>query len=319
METDRRVPFPGLDRTDFRFDGNDEMEAHPDMAYDPPALGASAPVLSKQTFVRFSDLIESRLGIKMPPVKRVMLQSRLQKRLRRLPLTSFEAYFDYVTQSNGTGEWIHLVDAVTTNKTDFFREPRHFDFLTQSALPALFNTTPPVVNGGGLRVWSAGCASGEEPYTLAMVLCEVAARYPDFRFSILATDVSNQVLEQAHRAIYPHERVAPVPMGLRKRYLLRSRDPKNHIVRIAPEIRARVRFQRLNFMDDDFDIPHPMHVIFCRNVIIYFERSLQETILQRLCRHLIPGGYLFLGHSETLTNMHLPVTPVAPTVYQRTP
>jgi chemotaxis protein methyltransferase CheR len=282
-----------------------------------PPLGGAPGNLSSELFRRFSRYIQRELGIKMPPVKKTMLQARLQKRLRRLGIRSFADYFDYVFSEEGREvELPHMIDVVTTNKTDFFREPRHFDYLTQTVLVRLYQGM-----GRGarsrMRFWSAGCSTGEEPYTLAMVLSEFKERWEDFNFSILATDISTQVLKTAMLGIYTQEEVAPVPFSLKKKYLLRSKDHDRGLVRIAPELRRTVRFGRLNFMSEDYGIPDTMQVIFCRNVIIYFDKSTQEQMLNRLCRHLMPGGYLFMGHSETLSGLKVPLKQVASTVYQK--
>lgn len=276
--------------------------------------------MSYEDFRRLGEFIESELGIKMPDVKKTMLESRLQKRLRVLNMQSFAEYCDYLFSHEGTeNELVHMIDMVTTNKTDFFREPAHFDYLVRKALPELVKS-----HGAGitrrLTVWSAGCSTGEEPYTLAMVLSEFALKYPGlgFQFMILATDISTRVLDVAGKGIYDEERIAPVPQALRKRYLLKSRDQSSGLVRIVPELRAFVKFRRLNFMEGDFGMREPLDIIFCRNVFIYFDKPTQESILTRFCRHIRPGGYIFIGQSETLNNMDLPLARVNPSVYRKT-
>ena len=278
-------------------------------------------VLKDSDFKRLSTFIYTELGIKMPEVKRTMLTGRLQKRLRTLQLGDFSQYCDFLFSREGMqSELVHLFDAVTTNKTDFFREPAHFDFLVHSALPDLIKRT-----GAGVRrkltIWSAGCSTGEEPYTLTMVLREMQEQYPQLplQFDILATDISTRVLEIARRAVYRQERIEPIPQGLRRKYLLRSRDRQSPMVRIVPENRRMVRFGRLNFMDEDFGLRERMDVIFCRNVIIYFDKSTQENLMRKFCRHLQGGGYLFLGHSESLHGFDLPLEQIAPTVYRKRP
>lgn len=273
--------------------------------------------ISAEGFARFSRLITDQCGIRMPPQKKSMLEVRLRKRLRHLGLDSFDAYGSYVFSPEGMREeLVHLIDAVTTNKTDFFREPAHFTYLLEQALPRLAE-----VYGAGLhrplRIWSAGCASGEEPYTLAMVVAEFAAQNPGFDFRILATDISTRVLEKARLGIYRADKVEPVPAELKRRYLLRSRDREKDQVRLVPELRGKIDFRRLNFMDESYGVREPIDVLFCRNVLIYFDRPTQQAILQRLCRHLPPGRYLFTGHSETLSGLELPLTPLAPSVYRR--
>jgi len=274
--------------------------------------------LDERDFERLARLIGESCGIKMPPQKRTMLETRLRKRLRSLELGSFAEYCAYLFSPAGeaAAELVQLIDVVTTNKTDFFREPAHFDFLSEVALPRLVQTYG-VGRTRPLRAWSAACSTGEEPYTLAMVLAEYAAASGGFDFSILATDVSTRVLEHARLGIYSLDKIAPVVPALRRKYLLRSRDPQKKEVRIVPELRARVAFRRLNFLDGDYGVREPIDLLFCRNVLIYFDRPTQERLLGRLCRHLAPGRYLFTGHSETLGGMDLPLTQVAPSVYRK--
>jgi len=273
--------------------------------------------LSNPDFSRFGELIHSTCGIKMPPQKKSMLEARLRKRLRSLGMQSFEEYSAFVFSDRGMQEeLVNLIDVVTTNKTDFFREAAHFDFLSEVALPRLLNSYGAGVQRP-LRVWSAGCSTGEEPYTLAMVLSEYAATVPGFDFTIHGTDISTQVLEKARFGVYRQERVEPVPEALKKKYLLRSRDPEKGLVRVAPELRAKVQFRRLNFMDGDFGLREPIDIIFFRNVMIYFERSQQVPLLERFCSCLPPGRYLFTGHSESLHGMGLPLVQVAPAVYRK--
>jgi chemotaxis protein methyltransferase CheR len=273
--------------------------------------------MKDKTFARFRDFIETDLGIKMPESKRTMLQSRLQKRLRACGINNYEEYCAYVFSPEGLRKELHqMINVVTTNKTDFFREPHHFDFLVQTALPYLIEN-----HRWGVRkkvtAWSAACSTGEEPYSLAMVLSEFQNHNSGFHFSILATDISTRVLQTAANGIYEHSRAEPIPLLLRKKYLLKSKDQKQDLVRLAPELRDLVQFQRLNLMDDVYDIHERMDIIFCRNVIIYFDRPTQEQVLNRLCRHLIPGGFMFMGHSETLGGLKVPLTPVATTIYQK--
>jgi chemotaxis protein methyltransferase CheR len=273
--------------------------------------------LSDRTFQALSEFISCQLGIKMSAGKKTMLQGRLAKRLRQLQMASFEAYCQYLFSPQGKArELVHMLDAVTTNKTDFFREPRHFDILTQTVLPELAG-----LHGAGsqrrLGVWSAGCSTGAEPYTLAMVLNEFGQAWDAFDYLILATDISTQVLAKAREAIYTETEADPIPLALKKKYLLRSKNRGQELVRLVPEIRNKVELRRLNFMDEDYGITVAMDVVFCRNVIIYFDRPTQQLVLSRLCRHLRPGGYLFMGHSETLNGFDLPLQQVTTAVYRK--
>lgn len=273
--------------------------------------------LCEKDFLRLSSLIYSECGIKMPPSKKIMLEARLRKRLRVLGMPSYSEYCKYLFSQEGMmSELLPMIDMVTTNKTDFFREPRHFDYLSQTAIPELMRTY-----GAGLRrdlaIWSAGCSTGEEPYTIAMVLNEFRVKKPAFHFQILATDISTKVLERAIRGIYKQERAETIPAAMKKRYLLRSRERERGLVRVIPELRSQVKFRRLNFMEEDFGMRGLMDIIFCRNVIIYFDRATQEKLVTRLCNHMIPGGYLFMGHSETLSGLHVPLVSVGPMVYRK--
>lgn len=268
--------------------------------------------MSDKEFHALAEFIHTECGIKLPPAKKTMLEARLQKRLRILGLDSYKAYSEHLFSPGGAeSELIHLIDAVTTNTTDFFREPRHFEYLDDTVLPEWRARR----SGPEFRVWSAGCSTGMEPYTLSIVLSEFAARVPDFRFSILATDISTQVLEKAMRGIYAEDQVRAVPESLKRKYFLRSKDRSRGLVRMAPELRRAVAFRHLNFMEK-FAVREKMDVIFCRNVIIYFDKPTQENLLRRLASCLAPGGHLFIGHSESLAGMSLPLRQVAPTIYR---
>ncbi len=272
----------------------------------PSALDGASPEarLSKRDYERLSRFIKDKTGIR---TKSTMLEARVRRRLRALGLDDFGDYCDMVMGDSGIDELVPLLDEVTTNKTDFFREANHLSYLVEHVVPRM------AARGIGsmreLRVWSAGCSSGEEPYSIAMVLAEAGCRY-----SILATDICTEVLDQARQATYEVERVEPVPRHLRFKYLLLNRARSQ--VRITPELRARVHFKRLNLLEAPYDLREHFDVIFCRNVFIYFDRATQEGILRRFRTHLAPGGFIFLGHSESITGLDVPLVGVAPTIYQ---
>lgn len=248
----------------------------------------------------------------MSEAKVPMLQGRLMRRLRQLGLQTLEEYREYLFASGEDNqERIHFIDAVTTNKTDFYREPQHFDYLTNTALPNIFSRG----KAKHLKIWCAGCSSGEEPYTIAMVAKEFTKREGSADFSILATDISTRVLETARAGIYEESRVEPLPSALRTAYVLRSKNRAKQLVRIVPELRQRISFYRLNFMDKDYRIKDMYDIIFFRNVMIYFDRPTQQAVLNRMCRNLNPGGYLFAGHSESLNGLNIPVQQVGSAVY----
>lgn len=275
--------------------------------------------LSHKDFLRLSEFIQKEYGIKMPEAKKTLLESRLQKRLRFLKIKTFKEYCDYLFSPEGLSSEIpYFIDKITTNKTEFFREGSHFDFLTKHALPEIIKNID--TSYKEIKLWSAGCSTGEEPYTLAMVLNDYTAlkKNLNLHFSILATDISMEVLQTAHQAVYHESRAEPIPLSMKKRYLLKSKVRNNQIIKITSEIRNQVKFLQLNFMETDFGLKQRFDIIFCRNVIIYFDKLTQEKILKRILNYLVPGGYFFQGHSESIQGMKLPLKPVYPTVYIKT-
>ena len=269
--------------------------------------------ISPESFKKFAQFITSKLGIKMPDTKVTMLQSRLQRRLRELRIPTLDEYQTFLFNSpDAQEEMIHFINAVTTNKTDFFREPYHFEYLTQTALPTLGESKRPGAPWL-MKLWCAGCSSGEEPYTQAMVLSEYAKQRSGFDFAILATDISTRVLDHAQFGIYDESRMEPIPIPLRKNYLMHNKDK----IRIVPELRRKISFHRLNFMDEDYAVKDEFDVIFFRNVMIYFDEPTQEAVINKLCRNLKAGGYLFAGHSESLAGLDIPVTSIGSAIYQK--
>lgn len=269
--------------------------------------------LSARNFEILAKFIYDYSGIKMPPTKRTMLEGRLRKRLRHTGAASLDDYCDYLFKRDGLkAETIHLIDCVTTNKTDFFREPNHFDFMVRSALPGF------AADGvRTIRIWSSACSTGAEPYTIAMLLADFARRNEVVDYKILATDLSTDVLRKAHAGVYSQELLQPVPAELMRRYVTRSIDPSRREMRIVPFLRAKVGFARFNLMDQTYAVGEPFHMIFCRNVLIYFDKQTQGHVLRELCKNLLPGGYLFIGHSESIAGIDLPVRQVANTVFKK--
>lgn len=274
--------------------------------------------LSTRDFKRISDLIGAEVGIKLPPSKRLMVEGRLRKRVRALGLSSLEQYALHLFQHDGlAAERVHLINAVTTNKTDFFREPEHFDLLEERLVPDLLTLRSRERNPL-LKIWSAASSTGAEAYTLAMVLSDLAAQRNDFRFAILGTDIDTNVLDQAVRGVYPMDQVAPVPTTMQQRYLMFSRRPgPRPEVRIVPELRKLTRFRRLNLMDTSYPFDQDVDVILLRNVLIYFDKADQEKVILRLVSHLRVGGYLMLGHSESMIGTNVTMRQIAPAVFQK--
>jgi chemotaxis protein methyltransferase CheR len=284
----------------------------------PPDLDIDSDHLRPADFERIATLISKEVGIRLPPAKRLMVEGRLRRRVRARGFDTFDQYCHDLFHNDGLKEErTFLINAVTTNKTDFFREPQHFDFLTRTIVPTLL-----AARRGErrllLKLWSAASSTGAEAYTIAMLLADLAAQRRDFRFAVLGTDVSTAVLDEAERAVYPAEMIAAVPAEMQARYVLRPRSPRPRPeIRIAPEIRRQVRFAHLNLMDAGYGVDHDVDVIFLRNVLIYFERRDQEAVINRLVGHLRPGGYLLLGHSESMIGGAIPVRQVAPAVFQK--
>jgi len=286
---------------------------------EPPrnAWNDSADRLTAQEFQRLAKFIHGYSGIKMPQSKLTMVEGRLRKRVRALRLSSLSEYCDYLFEKDGLeAEEIHLIDVVTTNKTEFFREPEHFRILADQLLPEIVAARR-VSSRAPLKVWSAAASTGAEAFTIAMVLAEFERCHGDLPGVIFATDICTEVLQTAQHAVYSSEMLVPVAPDLRARYLMRSRDRKSDLSRIVPELRARVRFGRLNLMDQPYPLDRDMDVVFCRNILIYFDKPTQLNVLRGLCDHIRPGGHLILGHSETLSGLDLPVRPVRNTVFRR--
>lgn len=271
--------------------------------------------LSDRHFRTIADLIERQVGIKLPAGKRLMLEGRLQKRARALEHADLNEYIGYLFEEGQfDNEFTHLIDAVTTNKTDFFREPQHFAYLKDVVIPDLLGKT---ARSRNLKVWSAACSTGMEAYTTAMVLDDMIRTGSRFQFRVLGTDISTSVLRLARAGIYTRDAIAPVPADFVRRYVLFSKDKSRGEVRIAPELRQLVHFMRMNLMDVSYPVDRDVDVIFCRNVLIYFDRDTQRRVVERLASHLRPGGYLMVGHSESMVHSVLPgLKQVHPTIFK---
>jgi len=233
-------------------------------------------------------------------------------------MSSFRDYCQYLFSPQGMEhEPMEMIDLITTNKTDFFREAEHFRYLMNDVLIEL-TESPSQRKTFPLSVWSAGCSTGEEPWTLAMVIAAFSAGRPELRFNIVASDISSRVLQKARHAVYSESQIEPIPFSYRHSFLLKSRDAGKKLIRIHPALRNMVEFKRVNLLESSAELRMKFHVIFCRNVIIYFSKQTQDHVLEELFNHLYPGGFLFLGHSEAMPGLKLPLLPVAPAVYRKT-
>ncbi len=264
-------------------------------------------LLSQHDFEKISDLAYRTCGIDLKNGKQELVQARLGKKIRQGHFESFKQYYDSVVADTTGGELIALLDALTTNFTSFLRESTHFEFLRKTILPGI---------KGQIRVWSAACSTGEEPYTIAISLLEELGLEGASRIHILASDISSNALASAERAAYEEDRFKDFPRDWPSKYLLRGSGRWEGWFRIKPRIRRLVEFRRLNLMDV-FHPAQPFHVIFCRNVMIYFNKATQEQVVNRFASCLEPGGYLLIGHAESLTGLKHPYEYIKPAVYRR--
>ena len=272
--------------------------------------------LSEHHFRTLAELVDEHVGIKLPAAKRFMLEGRLLKRVRSLNYSDVNEYVEHLLDdANFDTELIHLIDCVTTNKTDFFREPSHFVFMRNHAVPELLGR-----KGRGarpLKIWSSACSTGMEAYTIAIVLDDMNFSGSSFQFSILGTDISTSVLHLAEMGIYTPEMIAPVPAALAKRYFRSSRDPDKDEERVVPKLRKSTNFVRMNLMDEAYPVDRDVDIIFCRNVLIYFDKPTQQKVVEQLCSHLRPGGYFIVGHSESMIyNEATGLQQIKPTIFQ---
>jgi chemotaxis protein methyltransferase CheR len=268
--------------------------------------------LSESQFLQIRQLVYRLCGINLIPGKEELVKSRLAKRLRALGLSGFEQYLQYVERDKSRQELASMIDALTTNKTSFFREAQHFDYLRHQVLPGIKK----MKEGRRLRIWSAGCSSGEEPYSIALVLREEIPDIDRWDARILATDISTKMLAKAREAIYGQEELREVPASLLQKYFtcIRIKPPRSY--QVKDNVRALIRFSALNLMAA-WPMKGPFQVIFCRNVMIYFDKQTQQELVNRFGELLEPGGHLFLGHSESLTGSAHAFRYVQPAVYMK--
>lgn len=262
-----------------------------------------------------SSFIHDNYGINLNASKRILLESRLQKRLRAAGLDNFKDYVKQVVSGKNHEELVTMINVVSTNKTDFFREKSHFDYLTNVLLPKMAATN----NKNELKIWSAASSSGEEVYTIAMVI-EEFKRTSNFHinYSIDGTDISTDVLMQGVKGIYTLNDVATMPTDLKQRYFLKSKDFRNPKVKVIKKLRERANFYRFNLMSENYPSKGNYDIIFCRNVLIYFDRKTQFDVIKKLCGSLKTNGNLFLGHSESIIGLDLPLSQVMHTGYVKT-
>jgi chemotaxis protein methyltransferase CheR len=253
--------------------------------------------LNEKDFNLFREVIYRESGINLSPMKKALVQSRLMRRMRELQIRDFNEYYEYLND-NYDDERIHLINCITTNKTDFFREAGHFDYMKNEVLPRYVKE-----NKKSIRIWSAGCSTGEEPYTIAISLLEFFKdkTLPDIK--ILATDIDTKVLETAMEGTYKEETVKVVDREVLRRYALKGVGKNAGYYRMKDSVKKLIYFKRLNLLADTFPLKNKFDIIFCRNVVIYFDRNSQVKLFKQFYNYLNNDGYLFIGHSETLTSV----------------
>lgn len=272
--------------------------------------------ITDQEFGLLRALVQNETGIQLPDAKRALLVARLARRLRELRLDSFSAYYRRITREGDEAERVRMIDLIATNETRFFREPQQFDFLEQRLIPAWCAEADAGLRPRALRVWSAACSSGEEPFSVAMALL---ARLSAWQLGILATDLSTRALERARKAVWPIEKSREIPERHLKAFMLRGVGANQGTMKAGKQLLGLVRFARLNLHDDAFVVGGPFDLILCRNVLIYFSREGRQRVVRRLLGQLAPDGYLFLGHAETLHGFDDGLHPCGPSIYRWQP
>ncbi len=277
------------------------------------AEGSSLPRISAKEFAQFQGLIHREAGIYLSEVKQALVVGRLSRRLRELQLGSFGAYYRMVEADEE--ERVRMLDCICTNETHFFREPRQFEFLEQQVFPEWAARAASGLMPRRIRVWSAACSTGEEPYSLAMTLL---ARFPPssgWNLEILASDLSTRALDRAKAGLWRIDRASEIPQAFLRAFMLRGTGAQEGVMKAGPEIRSLIRFERVNLNQTRYPVRGPFDLVFCRNVLIYFDLASKARVVDRLLNQLAPDGYLFLGHAESLTGLTARVRSVGPTVY----
>jgi len=274
--------------------------------------------VSPALFEKFQKLIYSETGIWLGDSKTALLCGRLFKRLRALEITSLESYYECVAHPDQHEERARMIDAITTNETRFFREPRQFEFMVQNLFPRWRANAGRGIRPKRVRIWSAGCSSGEEPYTIAMLVAGHLPATEGWDVRLVATDISNRVLEKAHKGVYPIAKAAELPPDLLHAFMLRGVAERDGEMKVKVEIQQMIDFRRLN-LDQECNLSEsPFDAIFCRNVLIYFDAASKSRVVANLSRHLIANGLLFVGHAENLSSMSSQLRSLEPTIYIKT-
>lgn len=266
------------------------------------AMDQSIRPISPGEFARFQRLIHREAGIFLSEHKTALLTGRLSRRLRALGLRSFAAYYDYLLEPANDGERRRMLDCICTNETHFFREPGHWEFLRANVYPQWRAAAASKLRTRRIRAWSAACSTGEEPYSLAMDLLHHFPVESGWQIEILATDLSTKALASAQEGVWQLDRACEIPRQFLKEFMLKGVGAQQGFMKVGPAIRSLVEFRRVNLNAKAYPVSGFFDLIFCRNVLIYFDVPTKQAVLDRLLGHLASDGYLFLGHSES-TNM----------------
>lgn len=273
--------------------------------------------INDKEFGLFQRLIYNKSGINLASSKKELLKSRLMKRLREKSLSSFKEYYQYITEEDTTGEeLVSMLDCISTNLTEFFRESAHFDFLSENVLPVLLENKRKN-REKKIRIWCAGCSTGEEPYSISMILSDCIEQLLEWDIKILATDLSTRVLKKASQGTYAKDRLRGIPNQMLNTYFERGVHNLKDCYQIKDFLKNLIVFRRLNLTDEIFPFKGQFDFIFCRNVMIYFDKQTQTELVAKFYKHLAPDGYLFIGHSESLAGTETRFRYVRPTIYQK--
>ncbi len=273
--------------------------------------------LTKKEFGLFKDLIYRDTGIFLSPSKQALLVSRLSRRLRELGLDSFGTYYTCVTRRGNQAEKVWMLERICTHETHFFREPRQFEFLQQRAFPAWEALAAAGRRTRRIRAWSAACSTGQEPFSLGMLMLSQFPPTSGWSVEIVATDLSTRILSQAEEAVWPIEKAAEISSHYRKQFMLKGCGDQKGRMKAGPLLRSAVRFQQLNLNERSYPLGGDFDLILCRNVLIYFNEETRKAVLRRILTLLAPGGHLLLGHAETLRDVGEDLDNVGPSTYAR--
>jgi chemotaxis protein methyltransferase CheR len=281
-----------------------------------PAFQTPKPITEAEyEFIRNTVYQYSRINL--GPSKKELVMARLSKRLRALGLPSYAAYIDLLKGKDGKAEMTNLIDSISTNHTFFFRELAHFTFLVETVLPEMAGSGSGGSAGRTFKVWSAATSSGEEPYSIALVLEDYFSRVPGWSWRIQCTDISTRILKRAQDGIFAKDRLEKIRKDWLTRYFQKGKGESDGFYRVVPEIKKHFTFTQLNLLAPSYPFREQFQVVFCRNVMIYFDRQTQEELIAKIDQQMMPGGYLMIGHAESLTSINHNLKMVKPAIYQK--